>query len=775
MAVLSIAAATLVEAQTLQTLYFFNYGIGATPRAGLTLGNDGQFYGTTGAGGFYGGGSIFRVTTNGTLTALLFFNFSNGSDPHAALAVGDDGHFYGTTFYSSTSDGTLFRTTTNGILSTLVYFSGTNGAFPASELAHGNDGCFYGTTSQGGSYGQGTIYRVSTNGALFTLVSFNGDSPRGALAFCGDGNFYGTTFQGRVFRVTTNGAFTTIATFPDRTNGAYPQAGLTLGIDGNFYGTTRSGGTTDNGVVFKVATNGTLTTLVSFDGTNGANPEVALTLGRDGNFYGTTTYGGASNYGTVFIVTTNGLLATLVSFVNTNGAYPRGLTLGNDGNFYGTTGGGSNNHYGTVFRLSLPPVIILVQPRSQTKNAGDSVTFQIVATSPLPMSFQWQQNGTNLVDGGKIMGSTTNVLTITGISANDEALYSVIVSNTNGSVTNFATLTVIDPPTIAVEPANALVLPGGNAAFGVSVSGTAPLGYQWRFNGTDLSNATNASYAITSVTTNKAGNYSVVITNQAGSVTSSNAALTVVLSPASRTNYASSTATFTTTAVGPEPVNYQWQKNGTNLPDGGNISGSTSRTLTIASVSDADSATYRAVVSQGGSSVTTSNALLTVNNFPFLASQPQSQTVVAGSTATFSVTAYGAPPFVFQWHFNGSPVGAPSGGTNVSIFTLTNVGTNQAGNYSVQVINGYSSLMSSDAMLMVILPPSLGLKLTAGYPLLNLHGRLNNNYVVQYNTNLVESNWINLLSVTNLPVSPYQFLDPAGSGQPARFYRAFMQ
>ena len=68
------------------------------------------------------------------------------------------------------------------------------------------------------------------------------------------------------------------------------------------------------GTVFKVTTNGTLTTLVSFNGTNGANPYAALTLGNDGNFYGTTSEGGSSGYGTVFKVTTNGTLTTLVSF-----------------------------------------------------------------------------------------------------------------------------------------------------------------------------------------------------------------------------------------------------------------------------------------------------------------------------------------------------------------------------------------------------------------------------------------------------------------------------
>jgi len=116
--------------------------------------------------------------------------------------------------------------------------------------------------------------------------------------------------------------------------------------------------------VFKVTTNGVLTTLVSFTNnyTEGANPFAALTLGNDGNFYGTTEYGGTNGGGgTVFKVTPNGVLTTLVSFAITNGANPQAaLTLGNDGNFYGTTvSGGSSggSSYGTVFRLLLPPIV----------------------------------------------------------------------------------------------------------------------------------------------------------------------------------------------------------------------------------------------------------------------------------------------------------------------------------------------------------------------------------------------------------------------------------
>ena len=91
------------------------------------------------------------------------------------------------------------------------------------------------------------------------------------------------------------------------------------------------------------------------------------------------------------------------------------------------------------------------------------------------------------------------------------------------------------------------------------------------------------------------------------------------------------------------------------------------------------------------------------------------------------------------------------------------------------VTNLAGSMTSSNAFLMVIVPPTLALELWADYPLLNLSGMLSSNFVVQYSTNLAGTNWMNLLSLTNLPSSPYLFLDPAGDGEPGRFYRAFMR
>jgi uncharacterized repeat protein (TIGR03803 family) len=284
------------------------------PQAGLKLGSDGNFYGTSAFGGIradnYGlcGGfeeTVFRVTTNGTLTTLVSCIRLNGANPHGALTLGRDGNLYGTTPSGGSGNfGTVFRMTTSGTMATLVSFAYPNGANPAAALTLGSDGDFYGTTFGGGRSGDGTVFRITTNGALTTLASFNilnGAQPQEALTAANDGNFYGTTYAGglsalingfgfgTVFRVTTNGVLTRLVSFDLYTNSAYPN-GLTLGSDGSLYGTT--GGYPS---LFRVTTHGIFTTLASLDTLNFGGPSAALTLGNDGNFYRTTFGGGGGS------------------------------------------------------------------------------------------------------------------------------------------------------------------------------------------------------------------------------------------------------------------------------------------------------------------------------------------------------------------------------------------------------------------------------------------------------------------------------------------------
>jgi uncharacterized repeat protein (TIGR03803 family) len=390
---IGLAATRAQGGVKLSTLATFNGTNGANPSAALVEGKDGSFYGTTYQGGTNGYGTIFRVTLAGMLTNLFCFSGTNGANPLAGLVEGNDGLFYGTTFYGGTSsNGTVFKVDTNGLLTSQASFNGANGAWPHATLAQGSDGNFYGTTAIGGANSAGTAFQVTTNGTLTNLVSFDyrGYSPYAGLVQGSGGNFYGTTFQGgsngygTVFRLSTSGSLTNLVSF-NGTNGANPYAGLEPGQDGGFYGTTYYGGASGYGTVFRVTTDGTLTTLTWFNGTNGAYPQARLVQAADGNFYGTTAAGGAytnqfgSGYGTVFKVTTNGDLTTLVCFNGTNGASPQaGLVQGADGSFYGTTANGGASDSGTVFQLSIssppPPVFEAVAQSGGTLTLTWSAT-----------------------------------------------------------------------------------------------------------------------------------------------------------------------------------------------------------------------------------------------------------------------------------------------------------------------------------------------------------------------------------------------------------------
>ncbi len=260
------------------------------------------------------------------------------------------------------------------------------------------------------------------------------------------------------------------------------------------------------------------------------------------------------------------------------------------------------------------------------------------------------------------------------------------------------------PPNITSQPTNQAAALGGTAVFRVTASGTQPLRYQWHFNGTNLVGRTNSALTFTNVQPANAGIYSITVTNRFGSVTSSNAVLTVLmpvsitLQPVGCTNVAGTTANFTVAADGSTPLSYRWKKNGSSLTDGGNVSGAATNNLTLSNVQDVDAASYTVVIKNVVGSITSAPAVLAVVHLPTITMQPANQAIWAGSNAVFSIAASGTPPLSYQWQFNGTNI---NGSTNTSL-TLTNVQVAQAGNYAVLVSNAAGSILSSNAVLMVV-------------------------------------------------------------------------
>jgi uncharacterized repeat protein (TIGR03803 family) len=396
---------------TFTNLYSLNGASdGAWPQLGLVRGSDGNFYGTTAYRGANFKGTIFKITPSGDFSTLVALDSLSGS-PGSLLVPATDGNLYSVgNFGFGTGLGSAFSVSTDGTVSVLGSFAGTNGftgwSFSQDVLLQGADGNFFGATHFGGpefagefvNTAYGTLFEMTPDGTLITLFSFNG------------------------------------------TNGAYPTA-LTQGHDGNLYGTTGSGGPAfiDNpewggqggyGTAFKLDTNGAFTTLAVFNGTNGSDPN-SLIQASDGNFYGTTDTGGGPNVGggTIFKLTAEGTLTSLLSFNGTNGLRPRYSTLAQaaDGNFYGTTLVGGVSNHGTIFMLSLtpsPPVIQTVARAGSTLtltwSADAGHTYRVQSLTDLTR--------TNWSSSGGAIAATNSIATASdSIGADRQRFYRVVL------------------------------------------------------------------------------------------------------------------------------------------------------------------------------------------------------------------------------------------------------------------------------------------------------------------------------------------------------------
>ena len=302
---------------------------GLAPKTALVQGSDGAFYGTASSAAG-GSGTVFKVTADGTFTNLYTFTTSDsdGAMPLSALVQGVDGNFYGTTFAGGTNVltgfGTVFKITPSGTLTTIYAFNGVSASQPSGDIVFGADGALYGTTQAGGTTGFGTVYKLALDGTLTVLHSFNsgdGSQPVGGLVLGSDGNFYGTTSlggssaEGTIFKIASDGRFTSLHSLSG-IEGSVPNGTLVEGTDGNFYGFTTQ-------TIFQITPSGSFTKLLdlSTPATTGASPFGDLILATDGALYGTASAGGASNNGVVFKVALSTTTTATPTFSPAGGTY----------------------------------------------------------------------------------------------------------------------------------------------------------------------------------------------------------------------------------------------------------------------------------------------------------------------------------------------------------------------------------------------------------------------------------------------------------------------
>ena len=284
-------------------------------------------------------------------------------------------------------------------------------------------------------------------------------------------------------------------------------------------------------------------------------------------------------------------------------------------------------------------------------------------------------------------------------------LFTISLAGCSG-LTNPGSSTQPVAPSLMVQPMSVTVTAGQPATFSVSATGTAPISYQWRRNAANISGATAASYTIAATTTGDSGSkFDVIVSNNSGSITSSQATLTVNAStaapaittqPSNQSVTTGQTATFSVVASGTAPLAYQWRKNTTN------ISGATAFSYTTPVTTSADNgAGFDVVVSNTAGSITSAQATLTVSSAPVAPSvttQPVNQTVSAGQTATFSVVANGTAPLTYQWQKNGSAI---TGATAASYTTPVTTTADSGELFRVVVSSSAGNVTSNSATLTV--------------------------------------------------------------------------
>ena len=398
---LAAIVAPSAQAQAFTLLHTFAGPDGSEPAAGLAMDRAGRLYGTTVYGGSSPGlGTVFQLSRKGSgwvLNRIYNFNGNSTNDggrPFAGLTIGPDGSFYGTTYeggggcsLTNRGCGTVYnlkppasacKSALCPWAETVIYrfVGGSDGAQPGyGNLVFDQAGNIYGTTSSGGVSG-GTVFELTPSNGGWTesvLHSFTGGSdgaiPWGGLVLDKAGNLYGTTYKGgggcsnggcgTVFELTPSGSGWTekvLYSFQGGSDGGFPYAGLVFDQSGNLYGATLYDGSGQGGTVFELTpSNGGWTFNLLYSLSSFQGPYNSLVFDAVGNLYGTAAQDDGA--GLVFELTPGSGGWTYTTLHNFTDGYDGGLPLGSplvdaSGNVYGTALNGGTDSVGTVWEAT---------------------------------------------------------------------------------------------------------------------------------------------------------------------------------------------------------------------------------------------------------------------------------------------------------------------------------------------------------------------------------------------------------------------------------------
>ena len=500
---------------TYTTLYSFSYSgaEGFFPSSKLIVGSDGNLYGSTYEDSITDGGSVFQITTSGVLTIIHTFVYGTGDGvgPYYGVIQGTDGNFYGTTTAGGPNyNGTVYQLTPGGTLTTLYSFSaidnqtGTNtdGAQPFAGLLQASDGNLYGTTHSGGSGRDGTIYRLATDGSGFTVVyTFQSSDYAQSvtnLIQASDGNLYGNTvgggpnFTGTVYKLTLAGAFSFIYFFGPQSNGINSDGEdiytpIIQGSDGNLYGAAYRGGANGTGTIFSLNLSPAAPVISSLspNTVDACGPDFTLTVNGSGFASGDTVDWNGTPLTTTFV--NAGQLTVTVPAADTASPGTASVTVVTPGN------AASN---AATFTIGNPlPAISGLSP-SSTSAAGPAFTLTVNGSCFLSSStVNW--NGVPLTTTFVNAGQLTASVPASDIANTGTASVTVVTPGPGGGTSNSSTFT-ITAAVPAITSLNPNSVRACGPAFTLTVNGSGFLsGAKVVWNGTPLTTTYVSAFQLT--------------------------------------------------------------------------------------------------------------------------------------------------------------------------------------------------------------------------------------------------------------------------------------